>query len=182
MKGQYKLLHNLDYEKYVGDEEVEIAKIVDSTSGSDVMYIYYDRNLFRNQGYHTCVGSFECNDGTVLPLAYIDDLHRACLFEHRDLFLCLMLHEMGHFRNGDLDDEQSKTTDTVKDDRMENILNGRVQEAERKADAFAISCVGKNTFMRTMDYLINMRKQRGDKSASLAIKEFELRKKAAQRI
>ena len=30
--------------------------------------------------------------------------------------------------------------------------------------------------------IINMRKQRGDKSASLAIKEFELRKKAAQRL
>ena len=180
IKGNYNLLHNTAYIDYCGDESVEVGKIVDITSGEDVMYIYYEKNLFRTHGYHTCIDVYEDENGEY-PVAKIDDLHRDCLFTSPDVFLTLMLHELGHYKNGDLTQE-NLTNKEIADERMNCVLSGKIQEIERKADAFAISHVGKSTFMRTMDYLIRMRQKRKDDGMMLAIKEFELRKKAARNI
>ncbi len=52
---------------------------------------------------------------------------------------------------------------------------------QNMADAFAVTYVGKNVMLRALDYLINKRKQRtNDPGKELAIKEFQLRKKAIQ--
>lgn len=180
IKGNYNLLYNTNYIDYYGDEEVEIGKIIDITTDKAIMYIDYDKNLYRKNGYHTCVDVYENEDGEY-PVAKIDDLHRTCLFEKPEVFLSLMLHEYGHYKNGDLFLE-GVTTEQLKDERLRCIFEGRVDEREQKADAFAVNIVGKNTFLRTLDYLIAMRKKRNDEGMLAAIKEFELRKKAVQRM
>ena len=93
----------------------------------------------------------------------------------------MMLHEYGHYLNGDLN-VTGLTDQKIRDERMRCIMEGRVMEMEAKADAFAISHVGKNTFMRAMDYFIKKRRERGDEAMHMAIREFELRKKAARNL
>lgn len=175
-KGKYKLLFNTAYIDYTGEEEVEIGKIVDTDTDEDVLYVYYSKNLYVSEGYHICIDVYEDENGEY-PVAKTDDMHRKCLFDQPSVFLTIMLHEYGHYLNGDLYDN-GLTNQMMQEERMRCILENRVMEMERKADAFAVAHVGKNTFMRSMDYLIKKRRERGDRDMHLAIKEFELRKKA----
>lgn len=179
IKGNYNLLINTAYIDYKGDESVEIAKIVDITSNKDVMYIDYEKNLYSTHGYHMCVDVYESSEGD-FPVAKVDDNHRLCLIEHPDVFITLILHELGHFLNGDFTDA-SKTNKEIQEERMRCILDGKIQDIERKADYFAFKQVGRNTFIRAMDYLIAQRKKRKDRDMLLAIKEFEIRKAACKK-
>lgn len=177
---KYKIMFNTAYSDYTGPETVEIGKVVDNTTGEDVMYVYYSRRLYKEQGYHICVNIYE-NETGEYPVAMVDDMHRSCLFEDPDVFLASMLHEYGHYVHGDLNAE-GLTNASIQEDRARCIAAGRVQERERKADAFAVRYVGKDTFLRSLDYLIEKRKQRGDDAMGLAIREFELRKTAVKKM
>ena len=141
-------------------------------------FIYYDKDMYIKRGFHICIDEYSLDDGDY-PVAMTDDLHRPCFYDHPEIFLTIMLHELGHYRNGDLQIENTNQ-EKIQEERLNAIISGRVQEQERKADAFAAQHVGKNTFMRTMDYMIRKRKERGDEGMGLAIREFELRKKAIQ--
>ena len=178
--GKYTLFYNTAQIEYTGNDEVEIGKIVDTETKEDIMYVYYSKNLYQTEGYHTCIGIYKDKNGEY-PVAKVDDLHRDCLFAQPNVFLCMMLHEYGHYLNGDLN-VTGLTDQKIRDERMRCIMEGRVMEMEAKADAFAISHVGKNTFMRSMDYMIKKRRERGDEAIHMAIREFELRKKAARNL
>lgn len=177
IKGDYVLKINLDNQEYQGYEEVEIGKVVFLPTGEDLFYIMYDKNLYSTAGYHLCMYTYV--DG--LPCVFVDDNYRECLYNKIEIFFVLAMHEYGHYINGDLA-RTDVTNQSIQDERTACILNGKVQEIELKADEFAVKCAGKNTFMRAMDYCIAQRKKRADKDMHLAIKEFELRKKAAQKI
>jgi len=178
-KGQYELKYNKTFANYTGDRRVEIAKIIDLQTGEDALYVVYDKNLFKKIRYHTCL---DATDPTCeRPVVLIDDLHRACLLDASDVFFTMMLHELGHFLNGDLSLEYSSDKE-IREERRKCTVMGTVQEVELKADAFAIKQVGKNTFNRTMDYMIRARKKRNDPGMELAIMELELRKKAAKKL
>ena len=95
--------------------------------------------------------------------------------------LLIFVHELGHFVNGDHNTEDpERTPESIRKERMQSILEGRVQEIEKNADAFAVKHMGKNTYLRSLDYLINNRKQRNDVGMKIAILELELRKKAVK--
>lgn len=178
--GKYKLLFNTAYCDYTGDDEVEIGKVIDTETDEDVFYIYYNKNLYNEEGYHTCIDIYE-NEDKEFPIAKTDDLHRECLFSNPDVFLCLMLHEYGHYLNGDLN-LSGLTNQMIQEERMQCIMENRVMKVERNADIFAISHSGKRTFIRAMNYMIRKRRERADEPLyikQMAIREFELRKKAA---
>lgn len=186
MKRQYELLINEYNKDYHGQDVREIGKVIDITTGKVAIYIYYEKDLFRKQGLHTCIYEYEREDGDY-PVEMVDDLHRPTLYEYPDIFLAITLHELGHYVNGDLNEEsddaeaQSNERPRVRtEERLKAILAGKVDEHELKADAFAVSKIGKNTFIRSLDHMINMRKKRGDKDMELAIRELELRKKAVK--
>ena len=176
----YRLLHNTAYINYHGDKEVEIGKIVDSSTDEVLMYIHYKKDIFKETGLHTCAFIYENENGEYL-VAIVDDIHRECLYNQPTVFIVIALHEYGHYINGDLNAEHL-TTQMVLEERLRCIKEGRVIERELKADAFAIAHVGKNAFMRYIDYLIKKRRERGDDGMHLAIQEFELRKKAARKL
>lgn len=179
-KGQYKLICNNDYADYKGEEAVEMAKIVDTLSGEDVMPVMYSKNLFSEEGAHLSLCVMEGENGDY-PVGYTDDTYRTCLFEHPEIFLSMMLHELGHFVNGDYNGEDGEATAAgIREERMRCILEGRVQEIEKKADEFAVKHMGKNTYLRSIDYLINLRKQQKNASMQIAVLELELRKKAVK--
>lgn len=177
-KGQYRLMHNTAFAEYDGSDVVEIGKIADTVTGEDVMYIFYQKDLYQTRGFHLCVDILK-HESREFPAAKVDDLHRTCLFENPDVFLAMMLHELGHFVNGDLHDTSRNARDMA-EERMQCVMEGRVQEMDRKADAFAVASVGKNTFMRSLDYLKKKRMETVDNSMVYEIKELELRKKAVR--
>ena len=179
-KGQYQLMYNTAFADYDGNDAVEIGKVVDTASGADVMYVFYQKNLHQERGFHLCVDIFK-DDTREFPIARVDDLHRSCLFENPDVFLAIMLHELGHYVNGDLHDT-SRSARAMAEERMQCIMAGTVPEMEHKADAFAVASVGKNTFMRSLDYLKKKRMETMDNSMVYEVKEFELRKKAARNL
>ena len=67
-------------------------------------------------------------------------------------------------------------------ERVANTRNGIVDSRELLADEFACREVGKHTMNMMLDLLIKQRKERGDDVAPLAIREFELRKKALRKL
>ena len=179
-KGQYKLMYNTAFAEYDGSDTVEIGKIVDTAADRDVLFVFYQKDLHQARGFHICVDIFK-DETREFPIARVDDLHRDCLFENPDVFLAVMLHELGHYVNGDLHDT-SRSARAMAEERMQCIMAGRVPEMEQKADAFAVASVGKNTFMRSLDYLKKKRMENVDNSMVYEIKEFELRKKAVQNL
>lgn len=178
-KCKYMLLTNTTYFDYTGAGPVELAKVIDDTTGEDILFVIYQKNLFREYHYHLSIGEFSSNEGLKLAVV-LDDLHRDCLYKQPKIFLAIILHELGHHINGD--NHNSRSSDEIRNERLQYILAGKVQDYELKADAFAVEHVGKNTFIRSLDYLIDKRKLRGDSGMELAVKELELRKKAIQKI
>ena len=176
--GKYFLMKNTAYMDYVGNDKVEVGKIVDSFANEDVMYIYYNRNAYSENGYHMTV-IIHIVDGKDVPVIYISDMYRACLYEHTDVFLALALHEYGHYIHGDFE-RTGITNRQIQEERDRCIRNGLVYDIERKADAFAVKYVGKAAFLSSLDYLIELRRQRNDPYMDMAIKEFELRKRAVK--
>lgn len=176
---KYVLMYNDAFLHYDGNEEVEIGKVIDTETEEDILYIIYNKHLFRKENVHTGVFKGEDEIGKYCVVK-IDDLHRNDMITSPALFLTGMLHEYGHYKNGDLD-KKGLTTEIVQSERTRLIKQGKVQEEELKADAFAISCVGKNTFMRWIDHMIKRRIERGG-DMHLALQEFELRKKAARKL
>ena len=176
--GRFFLMTNTAYIDYSGGDKVEIGKIIDTTCDKEVMYIYYNRNAFSDNGYHMTF-IVHVIDGEKVPVVYIDDMYRACLVEHPDVFLALSLHEYGHFINKDFE-RKDISNRQIQEERSECIRSGRVYEMERKADAFAVKFVGKASFLSSLDFLIENRRKRNDLGMDLAIKEFELRKRAVK--
>ena len=166
---------------YHGDDIVEIAKIVDTNSLSDVLYIFYDRETYAKTHYHITAGLY----GEDVPAVMVDDEHKDLLYDRPEIFFALMLHELGHYRNNDIEALRERLPDTQKilRDRRLSISAGFVQEHELKADAFAEKHIGKNKMIQAIDYMIKKRKKRiDDPIKEIAIKEFELRKKAITRL
>lgn len=179
-KGQYRLMYNTAFADYDGKDAVEIGKVVDTDADADVMFVFYQKNLYQARGFHLCVDIFK-DKTREFPIARVDDLHRDCLFDNPDVFLAMMLHELAHFRNGDLHDT-SRSARAMAEERMQCVMAGCVPEREQKADTFAVECVGKNIVMRSLDYLKKKRTQTVDNSMVYEIKELELRKKAVRNL
>lgn len=166
---------NIDYD---GIEPVEIAKVVDTTTNKEILYVYYNKNNYEENGYHINIDVYEDESGEY-PVANVDDVHRPCLFDDPDVFLSMMLHEYGHYINGDFN-QTELTNKQIQEERLRCTRIGRVHEKERRADLVAVRYVGKATFLRSMDYLIERRKRRNDAAGDIAIREFELRKRAVK--
>ncbi len=181
MEEEFKFLINQSVDRdYHGDEIVEIAKIVEMNSSTDVLYVFYDRDSYAKRHFHISAGLYDKNE---VPAVMIDDEHKDCLYDQSDVFFCLMLHELGHYRNKDFEKLADENTTSNLNKRTENIIKGKVQDAELNADSFAVKHIGKNKMIRTMDYMIKKRKERkNDPGKEIAIREIELRKKAIQKL
>ena len=68
VKQQYKLMYNEGYADYYGSDIVEIGKIVDTSLNEDVMFIYYEKELYKRTGCHTCIEEYE-REGRDYPVA-----------------------------------------------------------------------------------------------------------------
>ena len=177
----YRLQKNPKYKGYIGkDEPMGIAIIIENSTRKVVMEIVYDKKLFEKANYHICLTSRKFEGD--ISVVCMDDLHLQCFEEKPKIFLTMMLHELGHVKNGDLDGKRD--TETIRQDRQDKALKGEVAPEELKADKFAVDCMGKNTVMQTLDYMIKKRKERIEPNwaKEMVLNEFENRKKAVKNI
>ena len=154
-------------------EPVELGYVIESLLNKREITIVYDPHCFIKDGYHLFTSKGESTYYIVM-----DNLHFPLFNKDPDVLEALLLHEVGHISNGDYANPPMKA-DEVKANRMQLIMQGKVQPHELAADRYAAKHVGVTVMLRALDYLISVRKKReNDPGKSIAIREFELRKKA----
>ncbi|MGN0261552.1 MAG: hypothetical protein ACI4B9_01675, partial [Eggerthellaceae bacterium] len=179
---------------YDGEEPVEVGRVLDlNDDGKPVVYITYDKNDHKENLYHFRAVVCEDEDGEYLHII-LGDRYRNYFIDKRNLFFAAVLHEIGHWKCGHIRADylaslgyKGLLTPDIRNEvsreiRMQYIIEGRVDPRELEADAFACREVGKSTFNAMLQLLIRDRKERNDPAAPLAIKEFELRKKAISKL
>lgn len=183
---RYLVMHNTKYMDYRGDGWAEIGKVVDTQNENEtaalIMYYRDNRKVF---GYHFRSARDDSETFGCKCLIVTDDLHRGLMLSNPGLFKAMCMHEIGHYLNGDLDPanhEGAYDYDRESQLRADAIIAGKVDQKELAADEFACRECGKHAVNMLIDYLIQARKERGDWSADLAIRELELRKKAIRKL
>lgn len=91
----------------------------------------------------------------------------------------VLLHELGHYVHGDVDRAKAHLAD---DERVRSIQQGKVQQEELDADAFAAEYLGKNAVASALTELKQLRTQKykgkeewEQDSVNIGIQELELR-------
>ena len=138
VKGEYCLQINTAFQNYCGEEIVEIGKVTNLQSGKVAFLILYDKKLYSNAGYHMCMSV----GNESMPVVLVDDKDRECMYVKQDIFFALIMHEYGHYINGDLN-RTNISSQQIREDRLQCVKLGKVQEMELNADSFAVNCVGK---------------------------------------
>lgn len=158
------------------DVMYEAARIIKKDTGEKVISVYYWKNAYKSLGYHfgACRLS-EDEVGIVHDHLYFDLSNK-----NVNAFDAMLMHELGHYINGDLD--KSYSGDEIMQDRLLAIMKGTVVSTELAADMFAVEHCGKNAVMQMLDNVIAMRKKRNTADLEIALKEFELRKQAVKRL
>ena len=109
-----------------------------------------------------------------------DDLYINLSNTDVNAFDAMLMHEVGHFLNGDLDKDRDDAE--IRQERVIEILKGIVAPEELAADRFAVEHCGKNAVIRMLDTVIETRKRRQTADGLIALKELELRKQAVKRL
>ncbi|MBQ7344144.1 MAG: hypothetical protein IJW53_05225 [Clostridia bacterium] len=92
----------------------------------------------------------------------------------RDVLFLTLMHELGHYFNGDLRTCPSE----IYERRIRDIENGAVSLEERRADAFAVRYLGKKRVISGLEGLIKLNlaaESTEGLSADMCVKELELR-------
>lgn len=180
---RYIILFNETYREYNDKNPVEIGRIIDTNNEDRIVsYIIFDKNDYLENNYR-CRGEItETKEGNEIFIIYVNETYKNLLYNKYKIFCAIALHELGHYLNGDLNENNGMDTAQISQERLNCILNNKVLPMELNADKFAVNEIGKSTMNSSIDYLIKLRKERNDPGMQLAIKEFELRKKAIKNI
>lgn len=174
---------------YRGKGPVEVGRVIDLDNSKEVVaYIVYENHELSPSPYHVYGRYAKTDAGTVFAIM-IDDNYRRLFREKEKQFKAIVLHELGHHVCGHYEDEywqqffseeqrQGDMTELLRLERVRCVERGSVMPNELEADAFACREVGKHTMNMMLDLLIEERRKRADGGAELAIREFQLRKKA----
>lgn len=189
-KTRYEILASRLLRTYKGKGPVEVGRIVDlDSSGAIVAYIVYESHEVSPSPYHVYGRYAETDAGTVFAIM-VDENYRTLFQEKEKQFRAIALHELGHHICGHYEEEywrqffaekqihQEDLTELLRIERVRCAERGSVMPNELEADAFACREVGKHAMNMMFDLLTEERRKRADGGADLAIKEFQLRKKA----
>ena len=107
-------------------------------------------------------------------LIHMDKTYKGLLYNNINIVKPLIFHEIGHFENGDF------YNDPVPSELRAAMLEmGQVMPRELAADKFAAKIVGKEALIKSLRYLLDLRKKGSsiimDYSQLANIKELELR-------
>lgn len=154
----------------------ELARIVRKNTGEKIISAFYCKNAYQKLGYHFCVHRLSDDEiGIVL-----DDLYLNVSNTNFHAFEALLMHEVGHFVNGDFESDLDR--DEASQIRVAETLKGKVASNELAADRFSVEHCGKNAVMQMLDIVIATRKKRNTEDSEIALRELELRKQAVKRL
>lgn len=157
-------------------ESAEFGQIYDVKKEKVVLIAQYDPNLYRKIGYHFCAEGGVKGCGLVL----MDTLYLKYFMDYPMSFSFVMLHELGHFINGDMENNSNSDSD-IKKTRIDLASRGEVDPMELKADMFAAEEVGPHTAIKSLEYLREQRRNSNRLGNELAVKEFDNRIKAIKK-
>ncbi len=174
---KYTLFVNFDLLNKMPNEFdgfLEIAKIQNTTKSKTAMFVFYDKKNYDKTNYIMYTRTIK-KDGKNIWCAIIKDEFLERMRKNIKIASFGIFHELGHFLNGDYNNEYATSGKEMSILRRKAIENGKVLENELKADEFAVSQVGKSCAINFFDYSI-LRRKKIDNS-KVAILELELRKK-----
>ncbi len=154
----------------------EMIRVIEKETGKVITIAYYCKNAYQLFGYHFNSGSLNENETGIV----FDDLYADLMNTNPKEFEAMLMHEVGHLINGDLDAE--KSDDEIVEERLLGIISGKVDTKELAADRFAVEHCGKNAVLRMLDHVMMTRKNRHTTDEALALRELELRKQAVIRM
>lgn len=154
----------------------EVMRIIKKDTGEKVISAFYCKNAYQKIHYHFCACQVSDNEMGIV----FDDLYLNIANTNSNVFDALLMHEVGHFIHGDLDKDFNR--EEAWQERVLQIMKGKVADNELAADSFAVEHCGKNAVMKMLDIVIETRKKRNTPDGEIAIKELELRKQAVKRM
>lgn len=163
---RFQVYKNLDFEPSKGI--VEYGKIADLEGERDILIAYYDPQAYNNGGYHCGM----CENNGICEVVF-DDIYLDH-FKHGYVFAGAMMHELGHFLNGDHKLHEIPGYNEKKM-RIWHIEHGIVEPKELKADSFAADNLGSSMVINALRYMRDARIKNGREGTDLAVKEFNLR-------
>ena len=161
----------------MSQEEKRIGYIFDSFNKKTVLFLSIYRDLLKVHHRTMCLSEELTNTKTgdkaglvlVSPETFQSD------FIHTQFGYALLMHELGHYLNGDY---KYNFVDCEKR-RMEALKEGRVLECELLADEFAVSQCGLNKYIKAIEWMKFLREKVlngcSNENRDLAMLEFEKR-------
>lgn len=154
----------------------ETARVVKKATSEEVVSIFYCKNAYRHYGYHFCLQRI---NEDIVGIVF-DDLYLGLTNTNPRAFEAMVMHEVGHLVNGDM--ERQLSTSEIKRERELDILRGKIPANERAADCFAVEHCGKSAVIQMLDIMNAVRKKRNTVDLALALTELELRKQAVKKM
>ena len=161
---KYEILKNPDFKPVA---YADYGQIFDKEKNEVVLWAYYVPDCFVKNGFHCsalATGLHDCCD------VFFDGLYLRYFRDKSYLFAPLMMHELGHFINGD-----TSNTETPLLARTDFVSLGMVDPREVKADKFAAENIGVEIMIKALKYIKGKRASSNRKGNELATKELENR-------
>lgn len=161
---KYEILKN---PKFRPVANTDYGQIFDIEKDAVMLWAYYVPDCFKTYGYHclaVATGLQDCCE------VIFDDLYLRYFRDNPYLFAPLMMHELGHFVNGD-----TVSTESLTPSRTDFISIGLVDPREIKADRFAAENIGAKRLIKALQYIKEKRASSNRKGNDQAVKELEKR-------
>ena len=137
-------------------DEARTGFLFDSKDNAVVLYLHVVRDLINKEHQSFCLTNktFMVGENKKAGLALIDDLVFFLDYVITKRGPTMLMHELGHYLNCDLD---NCDLDYSKERRL-MLKEGVVMENEYKADEFAIKECGLEAFLDSLDWMESVRK------------------------
>ena len=160
----------------IGNDELRIGYIFDKKEKKPVLILDVIRNFLKDYHRTMCCSEVLERSNNKAILVLVDPMIFHLDFVYSRYGYTLLMHELGHYLNGDIKAENSNHEQR----RKESLKNGVVLKEELLADEFAIRECGLNNFLKAIEYLEKIRtKILKDSTYDKAMFEFKARKEHA---
>ena len=167
---KYEILKN---PKFRPVANVDYGQVFDIEKDDVVLWAYYVPDCFTIYGFHCLAVVTKTQDCCIVAF---DDLYLRYFRDNQYLFAPLMMHELGHFVNGDT----AVNPESLTLSRTDFVSLGLVDPREIKADRFAAENIGAIRMIKALQYIKEKRASSKRKGNEQAVKELETRIKALQ--
>lgn len=172
------------YPDFSTAKQNQYAAIINADKRELRLLVIYDRELFSKKNYHLMSSSAKLT-GTDhhFCLVTMDGVYLDFFRRMPEIVEPILMHELGHFVNGDWDPVvQKKTSKQVYQERIMLDMIGQVPKEELRADRFAAESVGIENMINALRILKKERERKKEEGTELAIKEFGSRIKALEKL